>query len=68
MLACISMLGMNMLESDLASLWAMQVQATEKALARAQSGGGKEASEHSQENGAQDLLRRSLPEGTTFSR
>ncbi|KAK9908477.1 hypothetical protein WJX75_008518 [Coccomyxa subellipsoidea] len=44
-----------------------KVQATEKALARAQSGGGKEASEHSQENGAQDLLRRSLPEGTTFS-
>lgn len=45
-----------------------QVHATEKALARAQSGGGKEDSQHSQENGAQDLLRRSLPEGTAFNR
>ncbi|EIE21392.1 hypothetical protein COCSUDRAFT_56612 [Coccomyxa subellipsoidea C-169] len=44
-----------------------KVHATEKALARAQSGGGKEDSQHSQENGAQDLLRRSLPEGTAFN-
>ncbi len=41
-----------------------QVTDTEKALRRAQSGGR----EDSQENGAQDLLRRSLPEGTAFSR
>ena len=40
-----------------------QVSDVEKALRRAQSG----AREDSIENGAQDLLRRSLPEGTTFS-
>lgn len=44
-----------------------QVLDTERALRRAQSG-GREDSQHSQENGAQDLLRRSLPEGTAFSR
>ncbi|BDA44614.1 hypothetical protein COCOBI_06-0900 [Coccomyxa sp. Obi] len=43
-----------------------KVAAVEKALARAQSG-AREDSQHSQENGAQDLLRRSLPEGTAFS-
>ena len=39
-----------------------QVSDVEKALRRAQSG----AREDSMENGAQDLLRRSLPEGTTL--
>ncbi len=42
----------------------VQVNETEKALRRALSG----AREDSQENGAQDLIRRSLPEGTAFSR
>ena len=40
-----------------------QVVDVQKALRRAQSG----AREDSLENGAQDLLRRSLPEGTAFS-
>ena len=35
---------------------------------RAHSGSGLGRDEVAQENGAQDLIRRSLPEGTTFSR
>ncbi len=52
----------------------MQVLESEKALrhlhsgSRAHSGSGLGRDEALQENGAQDLIRRSLPEGTTFSR
>ena len=54
------------------ALW--QVAEDEKALkrmhsgSRAHSGSGLGREEIQQENGAQDLIRRSLPEGTTFSR
>ena len=52
----------------------VQVSESEKALkhlhsgSRAHSGSGLGRDEALQENGAQDLIRRSLPEGTTFSR
>ena len=52
----------------------MQVLESEKVLqrlhsgSRAHSGSGLGRDEALQENGAQDLIRRSLPEGTTFSR
>lgn len=55
--------------------WFVQVLESDKALkhmhsgSRAHSGSGLGRDEVAQqENGAQDLIRRSLPEGTTFSR
>ena len=53
---------------------ALQILESEKALkhlhsgSRAHSGSGLGPDEAAQANGAQDLMRRSLPEGTTFSR
>ena len=52
----------------------LQVLESEKALrqahsgSRAHSGSGLGRDEALQENGVQNLIRRSLPEGTTFSR